>query len=495
MNEIAPPHQRPGGRLRSGCYKYQLEGSGDGRQASPALRKLVIEMVETPEAPDWLTENILGKSDAIRQLRLEIRRVARTDLPVFVTGETGVGKTLVARGLHALSNRSGAPLVYVNMAAMPDSLVSAELFGVEKGAFTGASSRAGLLESADSGTVVLDELPEIPKEMQSIFLRFLETGSFRRLGAGSERHIDVRVVSLSNRSLESLVDSERVSEALLYRLAGVVISVPPLRERRSDISVLVDYFVKELSTEGVVRDHLSFTSEALALIERYDFPGNIRELQNLVRIAALQTKSGVVGPEHLEVRLLQRSRPTTEIPALRQQLEIARAELDLIRSSSISASPIWEGRFFPAESDYCFVLMPFSEEHDLQRVFAEHVKAVIETRCGLRCERADDIYGISGVMQSVWEGINRARLIVAELTGRNPNVFYELGIAHTLGKPVIMLTQSMDFVPFDLRHLRCIVYNYKPNDIKRFEMALERTVRTVLSSTANSSAQQLRQET
>lgn len=452
-------------------------------------------MAEPLETPDWLTKHLLGKSDAIRQLRRKIRRFACTDLPVFVTGETGVGKDLVARGLHELSSRSGAPLLYVNMAAIPDSLAGAELFGVAKGAYTGANSRQGLLERADGGTVVLDELPDIPKEMQSILLRFLETASVRRLGDSSERHVNVRVVSLSNRSLESLVDSERVTAALLYRLAGFIISVPPLRERRSDIPVLVDHFSKELSTRGLVGAHLTFTPEALALIERHDFPGNVRELRNVVQIAAVQAESGVVGPGHLEDRLRQRSRPKTEVPALRQELELAEAELDRVRSSSISASPIWEGRFFPTESDYCFVLMPFSEGHDLQRVFSEHVKAVLETRCGLRCERADDIYGISGVMQSVWEGINRARLVVAELTGRNPNVFYELGIAHTLGKPVIMLTQSMDFVPFDLRHLRCIVYDYKPGDIKRFEMVLERTVRTVLSSTADSSAQQLRQET
>jgi hypothetical protein len=126
--------------------------------------------------------------------------------------------------------------------------------------------------------------------------------------------------------------------------------------------------------------------------------------------------------------------------------------------------------------------MPFSDAADVQRVYRDHVRPILQDRCGLRCERADDIYDISGVMQSVWEGINRAQLVIADLTQRNSNVFYELGIAHTLGKPVIMLTQSMDFVPFDLRHLRCIVYEYKPATIGNFERILERTVRTVLSS-------------
>jgi hypothetical protein len=127
--------------------------------------------------------------------------------------------------------------------------------------------------------------------------------------------------------------------------------------------------------------------------------------------------------------------------------------------------------------------MPFSSVNDIQSVYENHVRQVVEQKCALRCERADDIHDISGIMQSVWESINRARLIVAEMTGRNPNVFYELGIAHTLGKQVIMITQSMDFVPFDLKHLRCIVYEYKPGQIQTFEANLEKTIKAVLSST------------
>ena len=168
----------------------------------------------------------------------------------------------------------------------------------------------------------------------------------------------------------------------------------------------------------------------------------------------------------------------------RHQIELLQTELEAIRATSIAAQPIWQGRGFPTRYDYCFVLMPFGDVRDLQAVYRDHVKAVIE-RCGLRCERADDIYDVTGVMQSVWEGINRARLVVADLTERNPNVFYELGIAHTLGKPVIMLTQSIDFVPFDLRHLRCIEYSYTPRGADQLEQALERTIKTVLSSAAD----------
>ena len=189
--------------------------------------------------------------------------------------------------------------------------------------------------------------------------------------------------------------------------------------------------------------------------------------------------------ECITARDVEIERPLTSIPtadAISSRSEIAalRREIEYLHRNSIVATPIWEGRAFPTEAEYCFVLMPFSETMDVQNVYGDHVKRVIEKRCGLRCERADDIYDISGVMQSVWEGINRARLIVADLTDRNPNVFYELGIEHTLGKPVVMITQSMDYVPFDLRHLRCIVYEYKPSAIRSFEAALERTVRAVL---------------
>jgi hypothetical protein len=166
---------------------------------------------------------------------------------------------------------------------------------------------------------------------------------------------------------------------------------------------------------------------------------------------------------------------------LQQETTRLQSEIELLNRVTIAASPIWEGRRFVTDLKVCFVLMPFGDSSDLQNVYFDHVKPIIE-RLGLRCERADDIHDISGVMQSVWEGINRAGIVIADMTGRNPNVFYELGIAHTLGKPVIMITQSMDFVPFDLKHLRCIVYDYKPAKISRFEEALRKTISTVLET-------------
>jgi len=226
----------------------------------------------------------------------------------------------------------------------------------------------------------------------------------------------------------------------------------------------------------------------------HGFPGNIRDLENLLQVAAATVSGPTIG-----VTVLEQFLPTMSERAegaasngfhpqeAERKLELLQMEIEALRATSITARPIWQGSRFSTLHDYCFVLMPFSDDHELQAVYRDQVKAVVE-RCGLRCERADDIYDVRGVMQSVWEGINRARLVVADLTDRNPNVFYELGIAHTLGKPVIMISQSIEFVPFDLRHLRFIVYTCTPRGAAKLEQALERTIRTLLSSAVDLTA-------
>lgn len=260
--------------------------------------------------------------------------------------------------------------------------------------------------------------------------------------------------------------------------------MPALRERLDDIPALAKYFLDTIGRQQNL--HVTISKDAIEALRTYDFPGNVRELQSILQRSALFCEGSVITVNDLSLSPRPSMTVENEIQILRDSLESARRELETLREATIPADPIWEGKTFPAENDYCFVLMPFTETSDVQSVYRDHVAPVVE-RCGLRCERADDIYDISGVMQSVWEGINRARMIVADLTERNPNVFYELGIAHTLGKAVIMITQSMEFIPFDLRHLRCIVYEYKPNAVGQFEEALERTIRTVLSSINRSS--------
>jgi type II secretory pathway predicted ATPase ExeA len=445
-------------------------------------------MSKTKRKEEPMKDVLVGSSQMMNSLREMILKIAQSDSPVLITGEPGSGKGIVARLLHQYSKRSAGPFVAVNIAAMPAELAKAQLLGHTKGAFTGAiQSRAGLFEIAQGGTIFLDELEQTPVEVQILLLRVIESSTIRRLGENEERIVNARVIAAARSELVVLARDETIRLDLLYRIAATTLRAPPLRERLQDVPELVDYFLSKQKID------VKIDSAAVSVLKQYDYPGNVRELFSILMRAAVTCNNKTVTPNDL---VLPTSAPATQKEdsiTLRAQLDVVRKEMDHLRRNSIYASPIWEGRAFPTESDYCFVLMPFSDTLDLQKVYQDHVKPVLEKRCGLRCERADDIYDISGVMQSVWEGINRARLVIADLTGRNPNVFYELGIAHTLGKPVIMLTQSMEFVPFDLRHLRCIVYEYKPGSINKLQRDLEKTVHRVLSGTPDSPSQKLTQ--
>lgn len=428
----------------------------------------------------------------MQEVRKSIAAVSKTDLPILITGEVGTEKELVAKAIHENSTRRKDPFVVINLAAIPSSLLAAELVGFVRGAFTGAhGDKEGVLELADGGTVLLDELDDAPVEVQLLLLRAIDDRSIRRIGSDRQIPVDLRVIAAAHSELYDLARSLSIRQDFLHRVASALVRIPPLRERTEDIPELASDFLARFR-EGTGRD-VRISQQALAALATYDFPGNVRELQGIITRAATLCEGGMIEIQHLSVGPRRPPFSPAAIDALRRALANAEQQTETLRRTTIPATPIWEGRSFPTEEDYCFVLMPFGDIADLQKVYKDHVKVVLEDRCGLRCERADDIYGISGVMQSVWEGINRARVIVADLTGRNPNVFYELGIAHTLGKPVIMLTQSMDFVPFDLRHLRCIVYEYKPKEIERLEKTLEKTVRTVLSASSVASLD-LRQE-
>lgn len=428
----------------------------------------------------------------MQEVRKSIAAISKTDLPVLITGEVGTGKELVAHIIHENSTRREKAFVVVNLAAIPSSLLAAELVGAVRGAFTGAhSDRRGVLELAHGGTVLLDELDDAPVEVQLLLLRAIDDRSIRPIGSDRQIPVDLRVIAAARSELSDLARGLSIRQDFLHRVASALVCIPPLRERAEDIPELVSHFLARFRKE-TGRD-VRISQQALAALATYDFPGNVRELQGIITRAATLCEGGRIEVQHLSVGPRRPPFSPAAIDALRRALANAERQTETLRRTTIPATPIWEGRSFPTEGDYCFVLMPFGDIADLQKVYKDHVKVVLEDRCGLRCERADDIYGISGVMQSVWEGINRARVIVADLTGRNPNVFYELGIAHTLGKPVIMLTQSMDFVPFDLRHLRCIVYEYKPKEIERLEKTLEKTVRTVLSAGSVASLD-LRQE-
>ena len=223
------------------------------------------------------------------------RRAAAGDSKVLVTGESGVGKDLVARTLHFESGRARGPFVAVNCAGLTESLLESELFGHVKGSFTGAyRDKMGKLQAADRGTLFLDEVGEMSLRMQALLLRFLEQGELQRVGSDDRaHHVDVRIVAATNRNLAERVAAGEFREDLLYRLRVIHIHVPPLRERRTDIRPLVAHFARR---RGAVA---GFSAPALDLLERYRWPGNVRELQNIVEHAIWQSDGREIGPESL----------------------------------------------------------------------------------------------------------------------------------------------------------------------------------------------------
>jgi transcriptional regulator with GAF, ATPase, and Fis domain len=227
-------------------------------------------------------EEIVGSSPALQVVLSRVARVAPTDSTVLVTGETGTGKELIARAIHKRSQRSSRAFVSVNCAAIPRDLIASELFGHEKGAFTGATQRRlGRFESADGGTIFLDEVGELPSEIQIALLRVLQEREFQRVGGNESLKSDVRVVAATNRDLQTAIAEGGFREDLFYRLNVFPIEVPPLRERKEDIPLLVEYFVdRYASTTG--KKIIGISKKSMDLLQSYQWPGNIRELQNVI---------------------------------------------------------------------------------------------------------------------------------------------------------------------------------------------------------------------
>jgi len=245
-------------------------------------------------------ESIIGKSEAIYSILKSITRVANSSVPVLIEGESGTGKDLIARAIHYNSNRASRPFIPINCAAIPENLLESELFGYAPGAFTGATKRKkGIFEAANGGTVFLDEIGEMPVSLQAKLLRFIETGEFIRLGEEEIRKVDVRILAATNKDIEKLVSTGRFREDLYYRLNVFSIKIPPLRERREDIPLLVNYLIEEFtSKEGL--PPLKISPEALEILLNYDYPGNVRELRNIIqRAVILSVDKGVIGSEVL----------------------------------------------------------------------------------------------------------------------------------------------------------------------------------------------------
>jgi two-component system nitrogen regulation response regulator NtrX len=250
-----------------------------------------------------LRSEIIGESDVVRALREQIATAAPTSGRVLIHGENGSGKELVARAIHALSARREQPFVEVNCAAIPEELIESELFGHEKGAFTGAvARRRGKFETADGGTLFLDEIGDMSLKTQAKVLRALEEQVVERVGGREPLKVDVRVIAASNRNLETLIAQGQFRDDLFYRLAVIPIEVPPLRARRDDIPLLVDHFLALFCVENGKRVK-AVSGEALAYFLAYDWPGNIRELRNMVERLVIMTPGETIGPDDLPAPL------------------------------------------------------------------------------------------------------------------------------------------------------------------------------------------------
>ena len=274
---------------------YPLKGAGDSIYLLEVIHRLAPNI-------DLSCDDLrmVGRSKAFVACMENIIIAARSEAPVLITGESGVGKELAAQFVHKQSTMSSGPYIELNCAAIPEALCESEIFGHEKGAFTGcAGARKGLYELADGGTLFLDEIGELPLSLQAKLLRVLDNGEFRRVGGHTLHRAKVRVIAATNRDLSRMVEEGSFRADLFYRIAALTVRIPPLRERRRDIASLSQFLAKRIGNQ--CGTSLRFTREALHALENYRFPGNVRELSNIVQRAAAHAHDGVICVEHLHL--------------------------------------------------------------------------------------------------------------------------------------------------------------------------------------------------
>jgi DNA-binding NtrC family response regulator len=267
-----------------------LKAAAEMRRAKPFEPSLTVEQHE---------DSIVGQSAAMQEVFKMVGRIANSDASVMITGESGSGKELVARAIHQYSARHDRPFLAINCAAIPENLLESELFGHEKGSFTGASAqRIGRFEQCDGGTLFLDEIGDMPLALQSKLLRVLQDGTFSRVGGNQTIQTNVRIVAATNKNLESEVTDKNFREDLFYRLNVVRLHLPPLRNRQEDIRLLAEYFLKRIAAQKL-KPQLQLSQEAVVVLEAHPWPGNVRELENTIQRAAVLATSDVLLPKDL----------------------------------------------------------------------------------------------------------------------------------------------------------------------------------------------------
>jgi two-component system response regulator AtoC len=297
--------------VKAGAYHFlekplELEDLLITIEKALEARKLRQEIAVRREQHRWQFANVelVGRSAAMRQIADTVEKIAGIDLAtVLLQGESGTGKDLVARAIHAHSNRKDQPFIEINCTALPENLFESELFGHERGAFTDARERKkGLAELADGGTLFLDEIGDMPPGAQVKLLRFFEDSKFKRLGGVTDIRVDVRVIAATNRNLTKAVQEERFRRDLYYRLKVLDVNVPALRQRPEDVEPLAFYFVEQLARE-LRRDPPSLTPDAIQILESYHWPGNVRELRNVLERVMILEDTQEIRAEHLPLEL------------------------------------------------------------------------------------------------------------------------------------------------------------------------------------------------
>lgn len=294
--------------IRDGAYDYVTKPFRHQeilKVAKKALEKKVLKdrvrYLEGEIRDKYRFEGIVGNSNAMLEVLKVTSHVCRTESTVLITGESGTGKELIARAIHYNSPRKDAPFVVINCGALPENLQESELFGHVKGSFTGAvKDKMGLFQQAQKGTILLDEIGETLPSTQVKLLRFLQDGEIRPVGGNKAMYVDTRIIAATNENLEKAVESGRFRKDLFYRINVIRIHIPPLRERREDIPLLVEYFLEKI-LEKLNKGKKTLSNEAMSALSNYDWPGNIRELQNIIERAVALSRNEVINAEELPI--------------------------------------------------------------------------------------------------------------------------------------------------------------------------------------------------
>lgn len=327
-------------------FIHLVEKAFEHHRLAKQVRGLTYDFEEELQKESFISVNPKAK-----EILKTAKEIADSDIPVLIEGESGTGKELLAKFIHTNSARKDNPFIAINCSAIPENLFESELFGHVKGAFTTAiKDRVGRLELADGGTLFLDEVADIPKQMQVKLLRFLQNKEFERVGESVTRKVDVRIISATNRRVDTDIASGMLREDFYYRIVGVRFYIPPLRERRDDISALFNSFIKKYAAGREIK----VTEEANKLLQDYDWPGNVREFETVVKRLLVFAKDNLIKPDYLPMEILdfkpkQSVQPIQKIDEVERQhiidvLQMARTTKEAARILGISETTLWRKR-------------------------------------------------------------------------------------------------------------------------------------------------------